>query len=369
MTKSVLLPGAGTGACNNLIRSLRADCSGLIIVGTHVDRFTLRNSKANRNYLLPGGGRPQLADALRAIIERERIDLLIPNTDADVSLASELQDVLPCRMFLPAKSVIERCQDKYELSELLRAHGVPVASTRLVRDLASLDEMFAEVGPRQRLWCRIRRGYASRGAAPVETPEDARAWIGYWEGVRGVPASEFTLSEYLPGRDFACQSLWKNGRLVLIKTVERLAHLDAETRASGTSSIASLAKTVYEPRVVEICAAAIRALDPCASGAFSVDLKANRAGVPCVTEINAGRFITMLNFFDFTGRHNMSATYVRLALDEPIDIADPYDVMEDYYFVRGVDALPAIFHADQLFEGIEESPPDARTDPSEDDVI
>ncbi|MGH6689587.1 MAG: hypothetical protein ACREF4_02760, partial [Gammaproteobacteria bacterium] len=174
-----------------------------------------------------------MADALRAILEREKIDLLIPNTDADVSLASELRDVLPCRTFLPAKSVIERCQDKYELSELLRAHDVPVASTRSVCDLASLDEMFAEVGPRQRLWCRIRRGYASRGAAPVATAEDARAWISYWGGVRGVPASEFTLSEYLPGRDFACQSLWKDGRLVLIKTVERLAHLDAETRASG----------------------------------------------------------------------------------------------------------------------------------------
>ena len=194
----------------------------------------------------------------------------------------------------------------------------------------------------------------SGAAAPVDSPEDARSWISYWERVGSVPACDFTLSEYLPGRDFACQSLWKDGRLVLVKTVERLAHLDAETRASGTSSIASLAKTVNEPNVVDICTRAVRALDANVSGAFSVDLKENRAGVPCVTEINAGRFITMLGFFDLTGRHNMSATYVRLALDEHVDIADPYDVAEDYYFVRGVDTLPAIFHADQLFDGIEE---------------
>jgi hypothetical protein len=188
----------------------------------------------------------------------------------------------------------------------------------------------------------------------VNTPEDARAWIGYWERMRGVPAANFTLSEYLPGRDFACQSLWRDGRLVLIKTVERLAYLGAETRASGTSSIASLAKTVKDVRVVETCLRAIRALDPNASGAFSVDLKENAAGVPCVTEINAGRFITMMNFFDLTGTHNMSATYVRLALDEPVAIADPNDVVEDRYLVRGVDAVPAIFSADDLFEGIEE---------------
>jgi len=360
MTRSVLLPGAGTGAVNNLIRSLRSDCPGLVVVGAHVDRFTLRNSKANRNYLLPKVDDPGFTDALRTIVEREGIDLLIPSTDADVGLASELRDVLPCRTFLPATSVIERCQDKYGLSEHLRGSGIPVAATATVRDLASLEEVFARFSGARRLWCRIRSGYASRGAAPVDTPEDARAWIGYWERVRGVPASDFTLSEYLPGRDFACQSLWQDGRLVLIKTVERLAYLGAETRASGTSSIASVAKTVNEPRVVDICAAAIRALDPRASGAFSVDLKENRAGMPCVTEINAGRFITMLSFFDFTGRHNMSATYVRLALDEPVEIADPYDVVEDYYLVRGVDTLLAIFHADQLFDGIEDvsAPPE-----------
>jgi carbamoyl-phosphate synthase large subunit len=367
MNRRILLPGAGTGAGNSLIRSLRADCPGVVVVGAHVDRFTLRNSKANRNYLLPRSSHPQFSDALRALIEREQIDLLIPNTDADVGVASELRDVLPCRTFLPSKSVIECCQDKYELSRFLGAQGVPVAAVTTVRDLASLDEGFAKFGTSGRLWCRIRSGYASRGAAPVDTVDAARCWIGYWEQMRGIPASDFTLSEYLPGRDFACQSLWKDGRLVLVKTVERLAHLDAETRASGTSSIASLAKTVNDPRVVETCARAIRALDPNASGAFSVDLKENRAGVPCVTEINAGRFITMLSFFDFTGRYNMSATYVRLALDEPVEIADPYDFTEDHYFVRGVDALPAIFHADQLFEGIDEAISSTQGDSDEDD--
>jgi carbamoylphosphate synthase large subunit len=355
--KRILLLGAGTGAANNLIRSLRAGDLDLVVVGAHVDRFTLRNSGADRNYLLPRSSHPRFTDALRTIVEREQIDLLMPNTDADVSVTSALRDVLPCRTFLPSKSVIERCQDKYELGRFLDTQGVPVAAVETVRDLTSLDEVFARFGKPARLWCRIRSGYASRGAAPVSSVEDARCWMAYWQRMRGIDPSDFTLSEYLPGRDFACQSLWKNGRLVLIKTVERLAHLDAETRASGTSSIASLARTVNEPRVVDICARAIRAVDPHASGAFSVDLKSNRAGVPCVTEINAGRFITMLNFFDFTGGHNMSATYVRLALDEAVDVDDPYDVVEDHYFVRGVDALPAIFSADQLFEGIEETTP------------
>jgi hypothetical protein len=287
MTRRILLPGAGTGAGNNLIRSLREDYPGLVVVGTNDDRFTLRNSKANRNYLLPRAGDPRFTDGLRTIIERERIDLLIPNTTGDVDTISGLRDVLPCRTFLPSKSTIERCQDSRDLCEFLRAHDVPA--------IAAAGDLTA--------------------------------------------------------RDFACQSLWKAGRLVLIKTVERLGYLGG---AAGSGTIESLAKTVNAPGVVERCADAIRLLDPDATGAFSVSLRENRAGVPCISEINPGRFTTMLNFFDLTGRHNMSATYVRLALDEPVDVGDPYDGGEECYFVRGVDTVPAIFRADQLSEGIEE---------------
>jgi hypothetical protein len=288
MSRRILLPGAGTGASNNLIRSLREDYPGLAVVGTHDDRFTLRNSKANRNYLLPRAGDPRFTDALRTIIERERIDLLIPNTAGDVDTISGLRDVLPCRTFLPSKSTIERCQDSRILREFLRAHDVPA----------------------------------------IMAPDD------------------------LTGRDVACQSLWKVGRLELIKTVERLTYLGGGVGTGAT--IESLAKTVNERWVAALCADAIRLLDPDATGAFSVSLRENRAGIPCIAEINAGCFTTMLNFFDLTGRHNMSATYVRLALDEPVDIGDPYDVGDECYFVRGVDTLPAIFRADQLSEGIEE---------------
>ena len=289
MSRRILLPSAGTGASNNLIRSLREDYPGLVVVGTHDDRFTLRNSKANRNYLLPRVGASRFMDALRTIIDREQIDLLIPNTAGDVATVSGLCDVLPCRTFLPSKSAIDRCQDREALGGFLRARGIAAIA-------------------------------ASRA---------------------------------LPGRDIACQSLWKDGRLVLIKTVERLAYLDAALPAGGT--IESLARTVNQPDAVAVCTEAIRAIDPDATGAFSVNLKEHRTGLPWITEVSPGHFTTMLSFFDFTGRHNMSATYVRLALGEPVDIDAPYDVAEDRYFVRGIDTLPAIFHADQLSEGIEEA--------------
>jgi len=50
----------------------------------------------------------------------------------------------------------------------------------------------------------------------------------------------------------------------------------------------------------------------------------------------------------------MVLTYVRLALGEPVDLRDEYDVAADYYLVRDLDTLPRVFHADEMFEGIEE---------------
>jgi carbamoyl-phosphate synthase large subunit len=198
----------------------------------------------------------------------------------------------------------------------------------------------------------VRTGSGSTGAIPVARPEQARSWIAYWTEMRGVPATSFILSEYLPGRDFSCQAVWKSGALVLVKTCERLSYFGGGGNPSGTSSISQLAKTVFAPEVVAVCTAAIRAIDPRASGTFNFDLRENARGVPCLTEINAGRFPSGTNIFDLTGRFNLAATFVRVALDEPVRLREAYDPAEGYYTVRDLDTLTGVFHADELFDKI-----------------
>jgi len=186
----------------------------------------------------------------------------------------------------------------------------------------------------------------------VMRPEQARSWIAYWSEMRGVPATSFILSEYLPGRDFSCQAVWKAGTLVLVKTCERLSYFGGGGNPSGTSSISQLAKTVFAPEVVAVCTAAIRAIDPHASGTFNFDLRENSRGVPCLTEINAGRFPSGTSIFDLTGRSNLAATFVRVALDEPVRLRETYDPAEGYYTVRDLDTLTGVFRADELFDKI-----------------
>jgi ATP-grasp domain len=283
------------------------------------------------------------------------VDVIIPGNDHDALVLAEIHErqPLPCSTFMPAAKIIALCHDKYALNVLLGDIKIPVPRTYPVSDRTTLTEAWRALAPRELAWCRIRRGVGSRGATKVRDADQAWNWISYWHTMRDVPVEDFTLSEFLPGRDYNVQGLWSNGRLVLIKMCERLAYLNAEQNPSGMSSTPALAKTLREPAAFETCEASIRALGPGANGIFNFDLKENEAGIPCVTEINACRFAMITNLYDLTGRHNMAAIYVRLACGEAVQISNPYDDTGEHYLVRELDTLPDIFGADTLFEHIE----------------
>ena len=49
----MLILGAGTALSSNVVRSLKAGDPGLFIVGGYYDRFVLKKSTAERNYVVP----------------------------------------------------------------------------------------------------------------------------------------------------------------------------------------------------------------------------------------------------------------------------------------------------------------------------
>jgi carbamoyl-phosphate synthase large subunit len=353
MTKRLLVTSAGTGPSNNLIRSLRAGDPSVVIIGSHHDPFILKGSAADRQYLVPSDGHAW-ARALRRIASEEAVDLIIPATDADTLALSRTGSGLARYLFLPRPTLVELCADKYRLARRLRALGLPAPATARVRSLRDVDAIFRRLAGwgGAPLWCRVRRGAGSRGAIPVATAAQARSWIAYWRDMRGVPVTAFTLSEYLPGRDLGCQSVWKDGTQLLVKTYERLSYLTSGAQPAEISSVPALTKTVREPEIAAVCARVIRALDPRASGVFGVDLRQDAGGVARVTEINAGRFSSTTNLLDLTGKHNMTVVYLQAALGERIDLRDEYDAAEYHYLLRDIDAVPRILREEEFFEGV-----------------
>jgi carbamoyl-phosphate synthase large subunit len=351
----VLVTGAGTSAGNNLIRDLRAGDPTTFVAGCQADRFVLKKSTADVHYLVQRSDHRGYLDTIRRAAKSARADVVIPTTDAEVRALCHLRKIGPARLFLPSAEVVELCQDKYTLARRLRDRGVPVPATHPVTGLDEIPRLFEALQPHATLWCRARSGYGSTAAAPVKTPEQARGWIAYWQEMRGIPVTAFTLSEFLPGRDFSCQGLWRDGSLAVLTSVERLSYFVVGGAPSGVSSVSSLAKTVREPELLKTCAAAVRALGAGVSGTFNLDLKEDARGLARVTEIKPGRFPSGSMLHNLTGKHNLASLYVRFALGEPSDLRDEYDSDEGHYAVRDLDTLPGPFHADELFEGIEDA--------------
>jgi predicted ATP-grasp superfamily ATP-dependent carboligase len=351
--KRLLVTAAGGGASNNLIRGIRDSRYASYIVGTSIDRFYLARSLADKNYLVPrGDAGDAYVQAIKRIVDEEGIDLIVANNDAEVGPISRYRDEFGTRVFLPSYETIQLCQDKFTLNAHLSAHGFRVAETYALGSLGDIEQAFDLLKDHDRLWCRMRKGAASKGSLPVKTPEQVRFWIQYWHEMRGVPTDRFLLSEYLPGRDYAFQSLWQDGRLVLAKTCERLVYLVGEWMPSGTSSTPRVGKLVNNPMVNDVCTRAVQSIDPQATGMFCIDLKEDRNGTPCITEINIGRFFMITPVFNSAGRHNMVELYLALAFGENVVIEDRErygDIgSEETFLVRELDNEPAVLTGEQI---------------------
>ena len=345
--RKILITGAGGNAAINFINSLKLTNEKFYFIGVDVSPEHLECSPVDVRYIVPKVTSPDYLERLSKIIEKEKVDFLHPQPDVEVAFWSKNKDKVPCRIFLPKPHAVDLCHDKAEFATLMEASGVPVPRSYILNNDKDLEEKLHLLKRiTDVVWCRARRGAGSRAALPVKSYTQAKNWINYWVEMKGLKTEDFMISEYLPGKEFAFQSIWKNGELVTSMARERVEYMFGNLMPSGQSSSPSIARTVHREDVNSIAVKAILAVDPSPSGIFCVDLKENSGGVPCVTEINIGRFFTTSNFFSEAGI-NMPYIYTQLAFDDlNQDYAKYNAIPADLFWVRGVDRLPRLFKSD-----------------------
>jgi hypothetical protein len=342
---NILLTTAGGGNANNLVRSLRNTGNEYYIVGTNISKFELAKSLTDKNYLIPRFDHDEYLPAMKAILSREGIDFCIPNHEFEIQrLVSSGEEELLSRCFLPSKETVDLCIDKSMLIDKLTSCGLNVPKSITLTSYQDLEKRFDEVQVSNQypVWCRLRRGAGSAGAAPVYTAEEAYFWIRYWEMHRNVSIADFMLSEYLPGRDHHFFSLWKGGELIIGKSIVRLEYVCSKYTLSGTSSSPSLCRMVNDERVCEVCTECVTAIDPDAQGLFGIDLKGNIDDDPCLTEINIGRFPRINYIFNLIG-DNIAQAYVDCGLKRelrPHQGENPSHI--EYYLIRDFDTPPIL---------------------------
>jgi carbamoyl-phosphate synthase large subunit len=336
--KRILVTGAGGSAASNFVYSLRLADEPFFVVGTDTSRYHIELADVDARYLLPRSDDPAYVEDLNRVIERERVDFVHPQPDPETLVISARRAEIRALTFLPAHTTIERCQDKLASAHVIAETGIPTPQFFAAESEAEIRQATERVvGAHGKAWVRARRGAGARASLPVTSGDQAVSWVRYWNDVKGLPASDFMVSEFLPGREFAFQSVWLDGKLVTSQARERLEYVFGHLTPSGQTSTPSVARTVHRADVNEIATRSIRAIDPGATGVFCVDLKEDEHGQPLVTEINAGRFFTTSNFLAEAGA-NMPHTYVRLGFDEAVDGLPKFDAVEpDLYWLRMID--------------------------------
>lgn len=327
--KKILVTGAGGTPSWNFMKSIR-EKEDVHIIGTDSNKYKVHLSTADKTYLLPRYDAPEYTEKLNEIIDKEGVELVHAQPDVEVGRISKDRDQINAKVYMPTKEEVSTCHDKYALQKLYEENDVPVPkSMRITED--NIEQAFEEFG--SPMWVRAPSGAGGRGSLPATTPLQVKGWMDFHKG-------DLVAAEYLPGKNLAWESVFKDGELVSSLIWERLSYIIAHVSPSGITGTPDIARIVERDDVNEIAERAVRTLSKNPTGIFSVDLRENKEGVPAITEINPGRFFTPSYFFTSAGS-NLPYAYLKIAYgEEPPEMPKYNSAKNGYYWVRGIDINP-----------------------------
>lgn len=344
--KKILITGSGGPAGVNVLRSLHAvEEEKIELYGTDINIYHLEFAKpfTKKMFLAPRATSNEYIPKINEIIDNYKIELIHPQPDIEVEIISENREKFHAMTYLPKKETIRICQDKFKSADIWKDKGFPsvkaieIRPNNLKEDLEKALNLFGK-----KIWVRAKRGAGGTGSTPVENVDTGIHWIKYW--VSRGNNWEFIAQDFLPGRNIAFQSIFKEGELITSQARERLEYIYPYLAPSGVTGTPIVARTIHDDNVNKLATQAVLTVDSKATGIFSVDMKEDKNGKICPTEINAGRFFTTSYFYSYAAkqfkipRADMAYLLVKLAYKEKIPEGPKYNVLpKDLYWIRHID--------------------------------
>jgi carbamoyl-phosphate synthase large subunit len=242
-------------------RALAASGGGRVTV-TDVNPLSPAVYCADRSYPVPLSDDPAYVDAILSIARTERIGLVVPTIDDELTVCAEAAprfaaEGIAVAVSPPATTTI--CNDKRRTCDALTAHGIAVAATRLPSELPE-DPCFP-------LFIKPRTGRGGVGAYPVQSRRELEFFLEY------VP--DPVVQTYLAGPEFTIDVLCDfDGQPLSVVPRERVV-----VRAG----VVDRGRTVREARLMALGLDCARALT--FVGAVNIQCRVV-AGQPVVFVIN-----------------------------------------------------------------------------------
>ncbi|MBO4778472.1 MAG: hypothetical protein J5588_08285 [Bacteroidales bacterium] len=136
---------------------------------------------------------------------------------------------------------------------------------------------------------------SGRGACKVNDIEELRAWVTINKGI-----NSYMLSEYLPGRNLCCFTLYKDGILLKYGVAQRIQYIMSKVAVSGITGNINVGKLLNDELTVNRVVKSINKLTKITgekmNGLVVTDLKCDENDIPKVTEINIRHIATTSSF-------------------------------------------------------------------------
>jgi carbamoylphosphate synthase large subunit len=344
--KKVLITAAGGGGTNNMIATLNDD--HYVFFGTNIDRFKAACSQTERTYLVPRAVEEEAyISAINQVIEKENIDLVVPNSDIEVEVLAKNREKIKSRLFLPSYEAIRICQDKMLMHDFCLENNIHVARAIPVHNMDDLEGLEEKLGPFP-LWCRIRSGSGSKHTSKVYSVEDARHFIQHAITAYHVELSEFIISELLPGEDYLVMTTWQDGKLILSKMAHRMHYFKKQGESPPY-----VIKTYFDQELLDFAIETAHKFQKHPHGNYNFDLKRDTEGRLALTEINPGRFYYNMPMFNLSKPYNAFQIFLKSAFNE-LDPTMDYPLLknEEKYFIRDMDNWPSVLTPNEIEERI-----------------
>jgi carbamoyl-phosphate synthase large subunit len=209
--------------------------------------------------------------------------------------------------------------------------------------IISREEMMLErnISLSYPMWIRdYSEGTTSgKGSLMASNYDEVKAWATINQGI-----PSFMLSEFLPGRNLACFTLFHEGKLIKYGVAQRIDYLMGKVAVSGITGNTCKGKLLNDKRVFDVAYDAVMSVvgqtGEVMNGLVVTDLKEDGNGKPVVTEINI-RHVAFTSTFANAG-FNFSEYQLLCLMGRKNEIPDELTIQfpEDNCMLRDVDGLP-----------------------------
>jgi len=151
---TVLASACGSPGTAALFRALRENGERDVrIVGTDMGELAIGRHLADAFHTVPAGSDPGFADAVLDVVEREGVDVVLPQSSFDLEGLAAHRDRFPVPVLVSSPDTIHRSNDKAETYALLQRLGVKGPDFRRVNGAGEVEAAARELGYPDRPVC------------------------------------------------------------------------------------------------------------------------------------------------------------------------------------------------------------------------